>query len=333
MQASSLRRARSARAAGVFIALGVAALLVSCAPAQPTSGSTLISPAPSAGATQLGVISSVEELREAYVASGGRCEAWVQDNVVTAAEESGTCNDSTVLMYFDSTEAAKASADVLLDITLPGETTSILLGSNWILNSPDASAQQATLGGSVRSTVGETPEPEPAAPAFERQEHTGTGDTVLDIDPFSDIAVVTFTCDSCSRNTTLTSDGDEGLLVNEIGSYTGSHLINIYDNSTTGRFEIEADGKWTLVIDSIDTTPTFAGRAEGKGDSVIFLTGTFASAQIVNNGDSNFQVFAYGNDNNGLVVNEIGAYSGERVLNGPAYVQVISSGAWSISPN
>src|SRR4051794_40526278 len=43
---------------------------------------------------------SVEALKDAAVAAGLPCPAWVQDNAVEAAAESGTCSDDSVLSTY-----------------------------------------------------------------------------------------------------------------------------------------------------------------------------------------------------------------------------------------
>ncbi|MEU0078790.1 hypothetical protein ABZY58_12890 [Micromonospora tulbaghiae] len=163
----------------------------------------------------------------------------------------------------------------------------------------------------------------------------GRGDDVVRIPDLTDLAVVKFTC-RCSSNTVLTSDGD-GLLVNEIGSYTGKRWINLEDGSLTTQFEIEASGSWTLTIGTVAQLATKAetGKASGKGDDVLLLGGDATAVRITHRrGSSNFVVHAYSLDDGegGLLVNEIGAYSGVRPLTTPALVQITADGNWTVAP-
>ncbi|MFP3786704.1 hypothetical protein, partial [Burkholderia sp. SIMBA_024] len=54
----------------------------------------------------------------------------------------------------------------------------------------------------------EEPVEEPAAPLVVRQDFSGSGDMVLDVS-ITEVAIVTFTCGDCSRNTVLKSNGAE----------------------------------------------------------------------------------------------------------------------------
>jgi hypothetical protein len=178
----------------------------------------------------------------------------------------------------------------------------------------------------------EQPTEEPATPAIEHQEWSGTGDFVIDVD-LSSPAIVGFSCELCTGNTVLETNGSEALLVNEIGAYTGSKLINVNDNSATTRFVITADAAWTLTVDDITTAQAVTGPATGAGDSVILMQSEFDVAAITNDGEGNFVIYAYGDGNlSPLIVNEIGAYSGTVPMAGPAFVEVSSTGNWSITP-
>src|SRR3546814_7249202 len=74
----------------------------------------------------------------------------------------------------------------------------------------------------------------PYTTLFLSQELTGAGDSVLDVN-IATTAIVTFSCPTCSSNTVLTTNGPESLLVNEIGPYTGTRLLNTSEGSITTR--------------------------------------------------------------------------------------------------
>lgn len=178
-----------------------------------------------------------------------------------------------------------------------------------------------------------TPTPEaPPVPKVVHQEWSGKGDMVIPNLSITSPAIATFKCDPCAHNTVLKSNGAESLLVNTIGSYSGQHLINIQDNSATTQFTIEASGPWTLTVDDITTASVATGPASGHGDSVVLMRSDFTAAAITNNGEHNFVVEAYGSGGMPLIVNTIGAYAGTVEMAGPAFVQVTSTGDWSITP-
>jgi hypothetical protein len=90
----------------------------------------------------------IEELKLAFEDAGGLCLEWNQDNQVSGALQSGTCNSSTVLMFFGSPEDAKDRAlDLKTSLKSFGLTPSLLLGENWLINSPDVQIVEPQLGG------------------------------------------------------------------------------------------------------------------------------------------------------------------------------------------
>ncbi|KJL18825.1 hypothetical protein RL72_03297 [Microbacterium azadirachtae] len=196
---------------------------------------------------------------------------------------------------------------------------------------PPAAAAPPTTTPTPAAPKVTTPPPAPA-PKVAHQEFSGSGDMVEAVN-ITAPAVVTFRCDACGSNTVLKSNGAESLIVNEIGAYSGQHLINVRDNSLTTEFTINADADWSLVIDDLSIIPPTHGPASGHGDSVLVMSDKFTTAAVTNVGESNFLVMAYGRGNvSPLIVNEIGSYSGTVKIAGPAYITVNSSGDWSITP-
>jgi hypothetical protein len=180
--------------------------------------------------------------------------------------------------------------------------------------------------------------PPPPAPKPKPKVYTGRGDDVIKVGNLTDLAIAKFSCPRCTGNTVLKSDGPDGLLVNEIGAYTGKRWINLEEDSLTTQFEVETNGKWTLTIGSVDQVATQApsGKASGRGDDVVVLGGEADAAKITHSkGQGNFAIHAYNLETGegGLLVNEIGGYSGTRPLEAPALVQVTADGNWSISPS
>ncbi|MCC3299652.1 TM2 domain-containing protein [Arthrobacter caoxuetaonis] len=172
-----------------------------------------------------------------------------------------------------------------------------------------------------------TPEPDPLTPT---QTFSGTGDDVITADLAGRPAIVTFTCGDCSNNTVLETNGADSLLVNEIGVYSGKHIVDTRTGSTTTEFVVTAVGNWTLTVEDVTTIPHSDGPVSGTGDDVVVLT-SGTKAAISYQGESNFVIQTYG-DRNDLAVNTIGAYEGTVKISTPAFIQVTASGPWSITP-
>jgi hypothetical protein len=109
-----------------------------------------------ATAQQVGSVSTIDDLVEAYTAAGGVC-SWTQTDAITRAAASGTCRtadtstcdtatDWAVLSVYASTSARDEIAENIRTGDCP---TSLLVGENWILNASDAPAVAVTLGGEL----------------------------------------------------------------------------------------------------------------------------------------------------------------------------------------
>jgi hypothetical protein len=182
-----------------------------------------------------------------------------------------------------------------------------------------------------------TPHP-PPRPASPPTVYNGRGDDIVSITKDPGIAVLQFECPQCSSNTIVTTDGSESLLVNEIGSYTGKHLIDLRDGSTTTTVTVKASGAWKLTVASgLGAATVAAGDAPvaGQGDDVILMNGTATKVRITNRGQSNFIVYVISirSPSINLAVNKIGGYEGTVALDAPAVITIKSSGNWTITPS
>lgn len=144
--------------AGIAAALALALSLSGCDAASLDAPDETASPAAAQG-----VFSDIDELRDAYVAAGGDCDDWEQTDRVRAAAASGDCSTNAVLMTFDSSSAAKSTADALLGMVAAGEERTLLMGADWLINAPDVRDVADSVGGEILSATG--PEPAPSQTA------------------------------------------------------------------------------------------------------------------------------------------------------------------------
>lgn len=178
-----------------------------------------------------------------------------------------------------------------------------------------------------------------ASPSPTSVTYTGAGSKVLRISKSNEPMAVTITHTGTSNFvvTNLDASGQEiNLLVNTIGDYHGTRLIDALEEEHTAALKIEADGTWTVTLKSLSLLPVWdgAGAWTGHGDNLLLLKpGSFtglAVVKITNSGEGNFVVTAYG-ENVDLLVNEIGNYSGEQqVPSGTVLLEVESDGTWTL---
>ncbi len=164
---------------------------------------------------------------------------------------------------------------------------------------------------------------------------TGTGDNLITLPAGAAAGIVTATHDG-SGNFALsvldaTNESTGELLVNTIGAYSGTTVygFNALGEGTT--IQIMADGNWSLTISPVSAAPALAGG--GVGDAVFLYDGKAGKLTATHDGAGNFVVMEETGKafNFGLLVNEIGAYSGTVPLSaGPSALSVKADGNWTL---
>ena len=191
-------------------------------------------------------------------------------------------------------------------------------------------------------TAAAAPKPDPAATwanshfgTFTPATQTGSGDNIITLPTGSKAGIVVATHTGRANFSLSVLDAANAstgqLLVNTIGNYSGT---TVYGFNTLGKgtqIQVTADGPWSITISPIATAPTLA--AAGSGDAVYLYTGKSGKLAATYTGTSNFvlqeetgKAFSMG-----LLVNEIGAYSGTVPLSaGPSVISVTAEGAWTL---
>jgi len=164
---------------------------------------------------------------------------------------------------------------------------------------------------------------------------SGAGDNIVTLPAGAKAGIVTVTHDGSSNfsvtvlNAANTSTGE--LLVNTIGAYSGSTVYGFSSFSKGVTLQITADGNWNLTIAPISTAPALAPA--GAGDAVFLHTGPTGKLTATHDGSGNFVVQEETGKafSMGLLVNEIGAYSGTVPLAaGPSVIHVGADGNWTL---
>lgn len=170
---------------------------------------------------------------------------------------------------------------------------------------------------------------------FDTITETGTGDNLITLPEGAKAGIVTATHDGGSNfvvNALDASNAATGdLLVNTIGAYNGISVygFNSFGDATT--LEVNADGNWTITIAPISTAPALV--ASGTGDGVYLFDGPAGKITATHDGSSNFVVLEETGEtfSMGLLVNEIGTYSGTVPLSaGPSVISVQADGNWTL---
>ena len=91
---------------------------------------------------------SIEELRDAYVAAGGECNEWEPLDAGKTDGQGGYCNSKTTLAVFGNPDDLAATVKNTIDLA---GTVHLLVGENWVVNTPNPQDFVETLGGTITS--------------------------------------------------------------------------------------------------------------------------------------------------------------------------------------
>lgn len=164
---------------------------------------------------------------------------------------------------------------------------------------------------------------------------TGVGDNILTLPAGATAGIVTATHNG-TRNFAISvmdaanqSTGE--LLVNTIGSYSGTtdYGFNAFGDGVA--LQVTADGDWSITIAPISAAPDLA--AAGAGDAVFLYNGPAGKLTATHDGTRNFAIFEETDKafSMGLLVNDIGAYTGTVPLSsGPSVISVTADGNWTL---
>ncbi|WP_396667365.1 TM2 domain-containing protein [Microbacterium sp. R86528] len=172
--------------------------------------------------------------------------------------------------------------------------------------------------------------------AFDTLNKSGAGDSLISLPAGSTGGIVIATHDGSSNFAISVLDANNDstgeLLVNTIGSYSGTTAWGISALGEGTKLQITADGAWTLSIEQMGNAPEV--QPAGTGDAVFLYDGAAASLTATHDGTSNFAIIEENGDifNLGLLVNEIGTYSGTVPLSaGPSVIEISADGNWTLA--
>jgi hypothetical protein len=141
--------------------------------------------------------------------------------------------------------------------------------------STPATADESTSEPAPSPTKTSAAPKEPAEPKSVK--YSGGGDKVLKISKPADganLIKLTHEGDSNFIVDQLDSDLDETEnLVNEIGKYKGTTILDVTEEEETKRLRIQADGTWTIVLSDLTTAREMDSSASGRGADVLIYRG------------------------------------------------------------
>lgn len=171
------------------------------------------------------------------------------------------------------------------------------------------------------------------------QVYSGQGDKVVRIADGSEPWLATFSHDG-SANFIVDGIGSDGQggdnLVNVIGRYQGTVLMEGQGGAGIAALKIQADGRWTIRLTPPSSARTWTtSTISGSGDDVLRLdtpSSGLTTVHLTHGGQANFIVDAYNDSGSNNLVNEIGHYDGEVQLpDGTVLITVQADGAWTLT--
>ena len=189
----------------------------------------------------------------------------------------------------------------------------------------------------------ETPLPVTPTAVPEPVIYKGSGDSVIDLDmTIGRIGILHVVGNSASRYFGVSGfdkDGNRtGAIVNTTDPYDGYRPLNFTDQETTIRLEITASGEWEVTHFPFVTTYlhqlAVPGTITGKGDDVLFLTGSKPDILHVagNSGSNYFGLIGYTVEaKRESLVNTTDSYDGNVIApSGLMLLEIIAVGDWTI---
>jgi hypothetical protein len=168
---------------------------------------------------------------------------------------------------------------------------------------------------------------------FKTWRRSGEGDDLLTLPKSVKAAIVQAHTDGESNfivETLNSKNHQQDLLVNEIGTYSGTREFGLETKSKARRLKITADGEWTVVL-----KPVWKASAlpkSHKGDGVYLFNKPAGALKLTHSGSSNFIVTQHTGGTYGwnLLANEIGRYRGTvPTEGGPSVIDVEADGRWT----
>ncbi|NLT25055.1 MAG: hypothetical protein GXX90_00110 [Microbacteriaceae bacterium] len=164
---------------------------------------------------------------------------------------------------------------------------------------------------------------------------TGDGDTIIDLPAGAKAGIVTAKTTADGYFSVIVRD-DEGTgtdyLISGSGPFEGQAAWGVWAYGEGTKVEITSRGAWELTFEPISSAPALTSDMSGSGYRVFLYDGPAGTITGTHDGESNFIVVEYAESYPyfGLIFNEIGEYSGQKMIrSGPSVVRVEADGNWT----
>lgn len=167
--------------------------------------------------------------------------------------------------------------------------------------------------------------------------YQGSGDDVIRISKPGGPALFQITGNRANRHFSVMGNDDlgnrTGLFANTTETYAGIVLVDP-SSSKTSQLEIKAHGPWVIEVYELKYAKTFdvPGMIEGKGDSVLKISGTARIMEANGNPKGrHFSIKAYSKGGRRLLVNTTDPYQGKvRFPTRTLLLEISAMGPWML---
>ncbi len=171
----------------------------------------------------------------------------------------------------------------------------------------------------------------PPLTPVEPEVHRGKGNATVTTNWPARLGFVTFDCPKCGGHVAVQTENE--LVVNDIGPYKGTQWINDTPDDQATTFTITATAAWTLTIADERSVPVLEpGKPlSGKLDTVVAVPEGGSTIAVKTKGNGNTAVWVLSGEYADLPVNQLGDYTGNVPVTGPAFVEIESQGTWTVT--
>ncbi|WP_157510023.1 hypothetical protein [Frondihabitans sp. Leaf304] len=166
---------------------------------------------------------------------------------------------------------------------------------------------------------------------------SGTGPMNVSYERKGEFAVVVaLNCSACRGVATVTAAGRMSPFGRAAAPLRGSFLMDVFKNDPVKQtFIVDAQGSWTVTLQSWNDLPTVSGAQSGTGPAVLFFSDDVSRLKVdfrpAKAGES-FSGRAFTTSDKPLLFGESGAFSKTFEVDLPGVLAIQTNGTWTVTP-